>query len=219
MHERDDSAECDGSQFGKRLRDIEPSQVDDTVTAVFEDGTRARGNLLIGADGANSKVRNYLLGPDKGALHALPLMGSMAVGALSAEISKKLRDDINGEMILGYHPLGLVAFISRTQATFSFLAVWHCRTMFMQLIRVQSMTYPMKAAQRRGNGCLAIHGDMTVRTTSLTPWRSVGYGTNGVLNCVSHCATRSLQRRSIRHFGAIAWVSGLPLRGTTNREG
>lgn len=125
MHKRDQRLiECDGSKFGKRLSDIELSKTEDKVTAIFDDGTKVTGNLLIGADGANSRVRNFLLGPDKGALHTLPLMGSMALGALPAEISKKLRADIDGEMVLGYHPVGLVAFISRTQAAFSFLTIW-----------------------------------------------------------------------------------------------
>jgi 6-hydroxynicotinate 3-monooxygenase len=49
--------------FGKKL-----STVDDSGSSVrlgFEDGDRAEADLVIGADGLNSKVREFLLGPDK----------------------------------------------------------------------------------------------------------------------------------------------------------
>lgn len=47
--------------FSKELSGIEwPTR--DTVTALFSDGTSAEGNLLIGADGAKSKVRRILCG-------------------------------------------------------------------------------------------------------------------------------------------------------------
>lgn len=153
MHERDYRLiEYDGSKFGKRLSDIELSTTEDKVTAIFDDGTKVTGNMLIGADGASSRVRNYLLGPNKDALHALPLMGSMALGTLPAEISKKRRADIDGEMVLGYHPVGLVAFILRTHPAFSFLTIWQCKWWVMQLMTLQFMTYLMIAAQRRGHG-------------------------------------------------------------------
>ncbi|MEM7773948.1 MAG: FAD binding domain-containing protein, partial [Cyanobacteria bacterium P01_A01_bin.37] len=44
---------------GKTLVDIQ--QADDRVTAIFSDGTSDTGSLLIGADGANSTVRQHLL--------------------------------------------------------------------------------------------------------------------------------------------------------------
>ncbi|HEY0253532.1 MAG TPA: NAD(P)/FAD-dependent oxidoreductase, partial [Kofleriaceae bacterium] len=47
-----------GTEFSRY--EIEP---DDTVTAHFTDGTTARGDLLVGADGSNSKVRRQRL-PD-----------------------------------------------------------------------------------------------------------------------------------------------------------
>jgi 2-polyprenyl-6-methoxyphenol hydroxylase-like FAD-dependent oxidoreductase len=42
-----------------------------TVTAVFEDGTKATGTLLIGADGAQSRARYSILG-DKGQPSKVP---------------------------------------------------------------------------------------------------------------------------------------------------
>jgi 6-hydroxynicotinate 3-monooxygenase len=48
--------------FGRKLRDL-----DDTGSAVrlaFDNGERAEADLVIGADGVNSKVREFLLGPE-----------------------------------------------------------------------------------------------------------------------------------------------------------
>jgi 6-hydroxynicotinate 3-monooxygenase len=49
--------------FGKKLRDID--QTGRAVGLDFEDGDRAEADLVIGADGVNSKVREFLLGPEK----------------------------------------------------------------------------------------------------------------------------------------------------------
>jgi 6-hydroxynicotinate 3-monooxygenase len=49
--------------FGKKL-----SRIDSSASAVrlfFEDGSQAEADLVIGADGLNSKVRDHLLGPEK----------------------------------------------------------------------------------------------------------------------------------------------------------
>lgn len=47
--------------FGKKLVDINESN--ETVTALFKDGTNAKGNFLVGCDGTFSKTRNIVL-PD-----------------------------------------------------------------------------------------------------------------------------------------------------------
>jgi len=51
--------------FGKRCVDVvEPAEgSSDPVTAVFEDGSRAQGDILIAADGHRSNVRRKLVGP------------------------------------------------------------------------------------------------------------------------------------------------------------
>ncbi|OUZ07066.1 monooxygenase [Aeromicrobium sp. PE09-221] len=52
----------DAVSFGKRLTAIE--QDEEGVDALFEDGTRARGDLLIAADGARSRSRAYVVGEE-----------------------------------------------------------------------------------------------------------------------------------------------------------
>ena len=50
-------------ELGRRLVDIE--QDESGVTAHFQDGTSARGDLLIGADGIHSRTRERLFGEEK----------------------------------------------------------------------------------------------------------------------------------------------------------
>ena len=49
--------------FGKSLLDVDDSG--DDVCLKFEDGTEARADLVIGADGINSRIRTILLGDDE----------------------------------------------------------------------------------------------------------------------------------------------------------
>lgn len=59
-------------EYGKKLVGIEDDN--DKVTAVFEDGSRAVGDVLVGCDAANSYVRQYLLGEEKSALTDVPVI-------------------------------------------------------------------------------------------------------------------------------------------------
>lgn len=82
------------------------------MTAVFEDGTEATGDLLIGADGSKSRVRDFLLGPEKGALQAVPLVFGTTCGSLPGHISRRLFDT-DRTICISYHPDGFTAFVSR----------------------------------------------------------------------------------------------------------
>ncbi|KAI1643699.1 putative monooxygenase [Daldinia loculata] len=58
-------------QWGKRPTRVE--QVQDEIRLHFEDGTTATGDILVGADGVNSFVREHLLGvPNKELLRPIP---------------------------------------------------------------------------------------------------------------------------------------------------
>ncbi|WP_459616272.1 FAD-dependent monooxygenase [Bordetella sp. 2513F-2] len=49
-------------QFGKRLSGVEDRG--DVVALRFDDGTTAEADIVIGADGVNSRLREHLLGPE-----------------------------------------------------------------------------------------------------------------------------------------------------------
>ncbi|KAL8647382.1 MAG: hypothetical protein Q9226_006453 [Calogaya cf. arnoldii] len=98
-------------QYSKRLRSIECPSDTDTVTVHFEDDTAVTGNLLIGADGANSRVREFLLGKEKAALQPMAVFGCGALERLPADISRKIRD-INDLYFVAYHPEGPCAFMA-----------------------------------------------------------------------------------------------------------
>jgi 2-polyprenyl-6-methoxyphenol hydroxylase-like FAD-dependent oxidoreductase len=53
-------------QFGKTLQQL--STDDTSATVVFDDGSKAIGDVVIGCDGSHSKVRNFLVGREAAAL-------------------------------------------------------------------------------------------------------------------------------------------------------
>ncbi|KAJ7683270.1 putative kynurenine 3-monooxygenase [Mycena olivaceomarginata] len=72
-------------RYGVRIASIEDH--DDSVTLHFEDGTTARGDILIGADGIHSKVREHVLGasaPTPTFLGSCMVTGTLPLASLNA---------------------------------------------------------------------------------------------------------------------------------------
>ncbi|KAJ3812865.1 FAD/NAD-P-binding domain-containing protein [Lentinula aff. lateritia] len=73
--------------FGKKVVGVEESGSGERVSAVFEDGTTAEGDLVVGCDGLHSAVRNALFGKEDPRY-----MGLVQIGGFSP-IPESLRND------------------------------------------------------------------------------------------------------------------------------
>ncbi|KZO93962.1 FAD/NAD(P)-binding domain-containing protein [Calocera viscosa TUFC12733] len=73
-----DSARERGVEMHFNKRCVDVRQEGERVTAVFEDGTQAEGDLLVGCDGLRSSVRNVLFGKEEATY-----MGLVQIGGFS----------------------------------------------------------------------------------------------------------------------------------------
>lgn len=83
----------------------------DSVTAIFTDGTRETGDLLVGAEGAHSLTREYLLGKDAAQLLPSNVVASFSLTQLDRDISLGLRN-LHPRYCVLFHPNGTFAFHS-----------------------------------------------------------------------------------------------------------
>ncbi|KAK6070459.1 early conidial development-2 [Seiridium cupressi] len=87
-------------QWGKRVKRIEHD--DQGVTAYFEDGTVAKGDILVGADGIKSVVREHLLQrPAEDLLKVVPLAAIVGEMELSG-------DEFKRQLALGHSAYTLI---------------------------------------------------------------------------------------------------------------
>lgn len=80
------------------------------ATATFEDGSVEHGDLLIGAEGAHSVVRESLFGPEKAALQMSPLVASAVIAKLPRDAALKFRE-IARRLMVVFHPDGYFNWI------------------------------------------------------------------------------------------------------------
>ncbi|KFZ22699.1 hypothetical protein V502_02820 [Pseudogymnoascus sp. VKM F-4520 (FW-2644)] len=99
-------------EYGKSLKDVVYDDDNDTVTAIFEDSSRAVGSLLVGADGAHSVVRTCIFGPEKARASSVPYSAvNLCVKYNDAEKARFVRQ-LHPVMAMGIHPDGHWLWIS-----------------------------------------------------------------------------------------------------------
>jgi hypothetical protein len=97
-------------QYNKALTGLKYGE--QGVTASFEDGTSALGDLLVGADGPQSAVRTALLGKETAAAKSSNLVSFMStVNYKDAEKARHVRS-ANHIFCMAYNPDGIMNFIS-----------------------------------------------------------------------------------------------------------
>ncbi|KAK7990523.1 hypothetical protein PG990_014803 [Apiospora arundinis] len=106
---------------GKVLHKIQEDG--NTVTAIFTDGTQETGDLLIGAEGAHSLTREYLVGKEEAQLIPSEVVASFSLTKLDKEISLSLRN-VHPRYCVLFHPNGTFAFYSVHDATSDDPAQW-----------------------------------------------------------------------------------------------
>ena len=79
----------------------------ESVTATFEDGTNETGELLIGAEGAHSVIRDYLLGCETAALVPSHVVATASIVQLPSESVNKFREYCpDNRMFILFHAEG-----------------------------------------------------------------------------------------------------------------
>ncbi|RAK97983.1 FAD-dependent oxidoreductase [Aspergillus ibericus CBS 121593] len=120
-------------RYGKKLDAIEYSADGQYAVAIFEDGSSLLSKLIVGADGAQSKTRQLLLGPGLGQVRRLPYCATFVQAQYSAERARFLRQ-FHPLYLAGINPEGYFSFFGVHDATdrdkpetwtFFFYISWH----------------------------------------------------------------------------------------------
>lgn len=100
-------------QYGKSLETIEYETSPTGVKAVFKDGTSVKGNLVVGADGPHSTVRELLLDPVTAKASQLGVT-QYGVHACynDAEKARFVRDNTDPIFCVAFTPQNLCLFMT-----------------------------------------------------------------------------------------------------------
>ncbi|KAK2761710.1 hypothetical protein FQN54_001538 [Arachnomyces sp. PD_36] len=92
-------------RYGKRLARVHTEG--EKVTATFEDGSTETGDLVIGAEGAHSKVREYLFGKERASLTPTSVVGSSVMARLPKQAAQDVRNlHSSSRYSISFHPKG-----------------------------------------------------------------------------------------------------------------
>lgn len=141
-------------EFGKKLKSLEEDSGE--MVAWFEDGTSARGSMVVGCDGGKSKVREFVVGKDaaRGFDTDYTLINTWA--RLPRETAKALRQK-HPIISLAFHPdlqaMGMIAILdvptkdaSPEEWKFQILSGWKGEPRKVDLERSEKAMQHFKAA-------------------------------------------------------------------------
>ena len=75
------------------------------MTVTFTDGSQEAGHLLVGAEGAHSPTREFLLGAKEAELLQSSIVASVTINKMSREAALALRK-LHPRYIISFHPNG-----------------------------------------------------------------------------------------------------------------
>ncbi|KAK0649161.1 hypothetical protein B0T16DRAFT_456598 [Cercophora newfieldiana] len=178
-------------RFGKALVSIQVKE-DGLVESIFADGNTEVGNLVIGAEGAHSVVRDFLFesSPEDAKLLSCPIVVSSCLAKLDPQVALDIRK-INPTYYMTLDPTGLMSWASvhdcaspdPAEWTFCVLLTWNSaeetglktdqEILDDMRARVQHLAYPFKESVTTiPSGTRCWHARLTYLPTK--PWDSRG---------------------------------------------
>ena len=93
-------------QYGKEIIDVSPieeGEEEGRVSVVFRGGEVVVGDVVVGCDGAKSRIRECICGVQDAALTEIPLYILNFTEKFPAETARRIRQ-MNSQFIVSFHP-------------------------------------------------------------------------------------------------------------------